>query len=112
MRARPKRRAPAAVQGLTPGSRQLFKVLSLEYAIHDAGGVQVLASGLRSLDIARAAEARIGRDGQVLEDRWGQLKSHPLLAVARDHRAAWQSALRQLNLAIGDPPKPGRPEGS
>jgi hypothetical protein len=39
------------------------------------------------------------------------LRAHPLLAVARDFRAQWQAALRQLNLAVGEPPKVGRPGG-
>jgi hypothetical protein len=112
MARRVKRRTPPAVKGLSPGSRHLFKKLAEEYAIADAGGMQILLSGLKSLDLAQAAEAAIRKDGQVVRDRWNQAKAHPLTAAARDHRAAWLAALRGLNLAIGDPPKPGRPEGT
>jgi hypothetical protein len=35
-----------------------------------------------------------------------------MLVIARDFRAQWLAALRQLHLAIGEPPKIGRPEGS
>lgn len=100
------------MRSLSPGSRHLYRTLTHEYRIADAGGLQVLLSGLRSLDLAAKAEAAIAKDGLTLADRWGQVKAHPLLPVARDHRAAWQAALRNLNLAIGDPPKPGRPEGT
>jgi hypothetical protein len=86
-------------------------VLSAEYRITDAGGVQVLRSGLKALDQAEAAEARIAKDGQCFADRWGQLRPHPLLSAARDFRAQWLQSLKALNLAIGDVPKPG-PEGT
>ena len=97
---------------LSRESQQLFRELCEEYAITDSGGREVLRSGLRALDQAVAAEARIAVDGAVQKDRFGQLRAHPLLAVARDFRVMWQSALRQLNLSIGEPPKVGRPEGS
>jgi hypothetical protein len=85
--------------------------LATTYAIQDAGGVQILLSGLASLDQAIACEKQVESDGRVIRDRWGQPKAHPLCAVARDARSAWQTALRSLNLAIGTPPKTGRPEG-
>jgi hypothetical protein len=87
----------------------LFRELIAEYRITDRGGREILRSGLRALDQAEAAEAAILEAGQTVTDRWGQPKAHPLLAVARDFRAQWASALRSLNLAIGDPPKVGRP---
>jgi hypothetical protein len=86
--------------------------LSQEYSIDDSGGRETLRSGLRSLEQAEAAEAIVERDGRMLTDRFGQVKAHPMLVIARDFRAQWLAALRQLNLAIGDPPKIGRPEGS
>lgn len=100
-----------APRGLTATSRRLFVELAGEYGIFDSGGREILRSGLRALDQAEAAERRIREDGAVQKDRFGQLRGHPLLAVARDFRSMWQSALRQLNLAIGEPPKVGRPGG-
>ena len=97
---------------LTPSSKALFRQLVQEYRIGDVGGLAVLTSGLISLQQAVTAEATIARDGQVVVDRWGQRKSHPLASVARDCRSAWLAALRQLNLSIGDPASPGRPEGA
>jgi hypothetical protein len=40
------------------------------------------------------------------------VKAHPLLSTIRDARSQWLTALRLLNLAVGDPPKLGRPEGT
>ena len=98
--------------GLTALSRRLFRQLSSEYRIADRGGLAILESGLKALDRAEAAEAQIERDGLTQKDRFGQVRAHPLLPTARDFRAQWLSALRALNLAVGDPPKAGRPEGS
>src|SRR5215472_4518518 len=111
MKPRLSRPARAAFQELSERSQAIYRDLATTYAIHDAGGIQVLLSGLKSLDEAFACEAQIDTDGRVIRDRWGQPKAHPLCAVARDARSAWQAALRSLNLAIGTPPKTGRPEG-
>lgn len=95
--------------GLTAGSTRIFAALVEEYAIQDAGGREILRSGLMALDQAEKAEARIVKDGQVQVDRWGQVKPHPLLPVARDFRAQWLASLRALNLAVGELPRVGRP---
>jgi hypothetical protein len=107
-----KRTAFSGTQGLSGRSKRLFKQLCDEYRIADGGGRETLRSGLRSLEQAEAAEAIVAADGQMLTDRFGQKRAHPMLVIARDFRAQWQTALRQLNLAIGEPPKIGRPEGA
>ena len=50
---------------------------------------------------------------QQQPDRFGQVKSHPLLSVERDSRAQYLAALKALNLDL-EPlrDKPGRPGGS
>jgi len=96
-----KTRANSGPQGLSGASRRLFKRLCSEYRIDDGGGRETLRSGLRSLEQALQAEAIVAADGPMLTDRFGQRRAHPMLA-----------ALRQLHLAIGEPPKIGRPEGS
>jgi len=106
------RRPPAADQTLSKTSRQLFQRLTREYTISDSGGREILRSGLRALDQAEAAEARIAKDGIAQNDRFGQARAHPLLPIARDFRAQWLQALKALNLSVGTEPKIGRPEGS
>jgi hypothetical protein len=102
---------PAAVKRLSAEGRRLFDALTAEYGIGDAGGIQILLSGLTSLDLARQAEGRLKAEGLTVTSRLGEVKLHPAATAARDHRAAWLSALRSLNLAIGDVPTPGRPGG-
>lgn len=101
--------AVTAPQDLSASSRRLFRSLVLEYSIGDRGGLEILRSGLRALDQAEAAEAAIAKGGQTQTDRFGQLRAHPLLPIARDFRAQWSAALRALNLSVGEPPKVGRP---
>ena len=98
--------------GLSAEHRRLWAELVAEYEIVDRGGLEILRSGLRSLAQAEAAEAIVTRDGSVQVDRFGQAKAHPLLAVARDFRAQWQQALRNMNLDVTPAqPGPGRPVG-
>ena len=110
--ARRLRGTPRGKATLTASSRVIFRRLTEEYGIADAGGLEILRSGLRALDQAEAAEERIAKDGQATVDWFGQVRAHPLLAVARDFRGQWVATLRALNLAVGEPPKIGRPEGS
>ncbi|PYQ85895.1 MAG: hypothetical protein DMG02_26830 [Acidobacteria bacterium] len=107
-----KRRPIERLSGLSASSKRLFRTLCAEYGIVDTGGCETLRSGLRSLEQAEAAEAIVRKDGRMLRDRFGQRRAHPMLVVARDFRSQWLTALRQLNLAIGEPPKVGRPEGA
>lgn len=106
------KRPPAGDRTLSASSRRLFARLAREYSISDSGGREILRSGLRALDQAEAAEARIAKDGISQTDRFGQVRAHPLLPVARDFRAAWLASLKALNLSVGEQPKIGRPEGS
>ena len=47
-----------------------------------------------------AAILEAARDGQTVEDRFGQAKPHPLLAAERDARAQMLAALRALDLEL------------
>lgn len=102
----------SAVKGLSAEGQRLFKSLTKAYGIRDEGGRQILLSGVTSLDLARKAETQLAVDGLTVTSRLGETKVHPLAAVARDNRAAWQAALRALNLAVGEAPTVGRPAGS
>ena len=67
----------------------------------------------------RAEEARVGlaaAGSLIVEDRHGQQKAHPLLAVERDNRVLFARLLREIGLSADDtdsrPPRPsGRYEG-
>jgi hypothetical protein len=51
---------------------------------------------LRKLTPGVCRKEAIDRDGVVVPDRFGALRTHPAHAVERDSRAAFLQALRQL----------------
>ena len=62
--------------------------------------LNVLHNGLLSHQLAREAQAAVERDGLTITGAQGQTKSHPLLPVVRDARAAWFAALKTLGLEL------------
>jgi phage terminase small subunit len=84
-----------------------------EYSIEDDAGKLLLQTALESFDRMRNCQAAIRRDGEMVKDRFEQMKPHPLLAAERDARSQMLAALKQLNLDI-EPlrDRPGRPGGS
>jgi hypothetical protein len=99
-----------AVLGLSAEAKALRTRILAEFELTDAPGLAVLAAGLEAFDRLRACQAVIARDGASFTDRFGQIRSHPLLATERDSRAAFLAALKQLRLEV-EPPldRPGRP---
>lgn len=83
-----------------------------EYAIDDKAGFLLLQTAMEAFDRMKAAAKRINKDGEAVEDRFGQIKPHPLLPTERDARSQMLAAIKQLNLDI-EPLRdgPGRPGG-
>lgn len=81
-------------------AREEASKLAQEYDIQDAGGAALLRTyaAARSLEIK--CEKLIDRDGLTFKDRFGQIKSHPLLSSLRDARAQKMAALKALELDI------------
>jgi phage terminase small subunit len=46
----------------------------------------------------RSTQKQIENDGQMITDRFGQMKPHPLLATERNARGQMLAALKQLEL--------------
>ena len=97
---------------LSPESKRIWREVVQEYSLDDAAGLRILRVALESFDRAQAARKAIDRDGMTTRDKAGQLKSHPLLPIERDSRAAFLAGLKALNLDI-EPPNHtiGRPPG-
>ena len=103
---------PAPPKHLSPAAKRLWRSLTAEFVITDSAGLAILTAGLESYDRAASAKVLLDRDGPTVMDRWDQQKAHPAASVERDSRAAWMSALRQLNLdCLPARPGPGRPGG-
>lgn len=91
---------PRAPAHLSKEAKQLWKKLTGEYQLDDQAGIVILTQALEAFDRVRGCQARIAEDGETIVDRFGQIKSHPLLATERDSRAAMLNALKALNLDL------------
>lgn len=85
-------------------TKRRVEELVREYDIRDAGGLLILRTfgdaETRELD----AREQIAAEGQVVADRFGQRKPHPLLCAERDARTQKLSALRLLDLETDNKP--------
>ena len=74
----------------------MFSDFSLTARISGA----VLATALEAHQRAREARETIAREGMVVGRAGQGSKVHPLLAVERDARQAWLSAIKALGLEL------------
>ena len=97
---------------LSEEAQQWWSAIVSEYSVDDEAGKLLLQTALESFDRMKAAARRINQDGEAVEDRFGQVKPHPLLTAERDARSQMLAALKQLNLDM-EPLNdgPGRPPG-
>jgi P27 family predicted phage terminase small subunit len=96
---------------LTKEGKRIFKAICSEYQIEDIAGLRILRIALESFDRAQAAREAIDREGMTIQDKFGQIKPHPLLPTERDSKAAFLSGLRALNLDLEPLRDRGRPGG-
>ena len=97
---------------LSAESKRWWQKISEEYRLDDEAGLLILQTACEAFDRMRGAQHQIAEDGTTFQDRFGQIKGHPLLPTERDARAQLLAALKQLNLDI-EPlaDHPGRPPG-
>ena len=97
---------------LSDDAKRWWRKLIDEYGIDDPAGLLLLQTAMEAHDRMKMAAAEIAKDGQTVEDRFGQQKPHPLLATERDARSQLMLALKSLNLDL-EPLRdgPGRPGG-
>jgi len=65
--------------------------------------VKLLILAAESWDRLTEARERIAEDGPYTENRFGELKPHPALAVERDNKVAFARLLRELALDVNEP---------
>lgn len=102
-----------APKHLSAAARKWWSLIVDEYDLDgDTAGVLLLTKAAEAWDRAERCRKRIDADGEVLIDRFGQPKPHPLLAAERDARSQFLAALKAMNLDL-EPlaVKPGRPAG-
>jgi hypothetical protein len=87
---------------LGPAGVQLWTDVTTTFEV-ERHLLPVLAAACNEVDRAADAEAAVAHDGAYISDRYGSLKAHPGVAVARSSRLAAARLLRALSL---DPPEP------
>ena len=96
---------PLGEQGLA-----LWAAIQAEYAVEDAGGMELLAQACAALDRAEGCRAEIDRDGPVINSKAG-LRDHPLLKHELANRAFITRAIQRLGLDVEAVKPVGRPPG-
>jgi hypothetical protein len=93
-----------------PG-RSLWDRVQAEYAVSDAGGVEMLAQACAGADLAAQLNEEIQRDGPTVRGRNG-VRTHPAVKDVIAARAFVVRTLIKLGIAY-EPTKPGvgRPPG-
>jgi hypothetical protein len=68
-----------------------------DLAAHEA---VIFLKACEAHDRAEQARRVLKREGLIYNDRFGQPKSRPEVAIERDNRAAFAKLIRQLNLDV------------
>jgi P27 family predicted phage terminase small subunit len=99
-KATKKKRQPErdSLEYLSAEAREWYGKLRAEWGIEDQVGQLTLMVGMEAFDRMRQAQELIREHGQLVADRFGQLKPNPANTVERDSRAAMLAALRQLGI--------------
>ena len=103
---------PAAMpDGLGQNGKALWRKITTEYDISDAGGVEMLGQICHAKDMAIRLRAHIDRHGEIVATKMGP-REHPLLKQELAYRSFVVRGLQRLGLNF-EPLRstPGRPPG-
>jgi phage terminase small subunit len=92
---------------LSPAAQSWWKATTEEYEL-EPHHVRLLSEAAHSWDRAAQARALVDAEGIVVRDRFGQVKSHPAVAIERDARNVFVRIMRELDLD-GVPEPESRP---
>lgn len=101
-------KAPSHLSG---SAREWFDSVMAAFVL-EPHHIRLLILAAEAWDRGQQARAIIAKDGPCIKDRFGFLKSHPMIAVERDSRIGFARLLRELNLDLNMPQAgPGKPPG-
>jgi hypothetical protein len=86
---------PKPPKSLKRHGMSLFRFITQNFSL-ETHHLALLTQACQALDRAESARVRIEREGLVHLDRFGQPKSHVLLPIERDSRAAFFGMMTQL----------------
>lgn len=89
---------------LSRASKGAWRKIAEEYSLaEEPAALAVLRLALEAVDRCEQARLAMAEDGPVIEDRFGQPKPSPWVAIERDSRIAAARLFRELSLDPGDP---------
>ena len=100
--------SPKPARTLGEAGASLWSSVMREYAIADAGGVEILLLACQALDRAEALREQIDRDGEVIRAK-GIIRDHPALRHELSNRAFVCRSLQRLGLDVEAVKPIGRP---
>lgn len=86
----------------------LWRAIMLEYAVDDAGGLELLRQACLAADMAERCRGEIDKDGPVLRLESGVIKDHPALRHELGYRAFVTRCIGRLGLDV----EQARPAGA
>jgi P27 family predicted phage terminase small subunit len=89
--------------------KQFWERVQAEYAITDAGGIELLMQACGAIDRAESLAEIIAREGEVIRTRTGTIKSHPAVRDELTARALVMKAIARLGIDVEPVKSPGRP---
>lgn len=96
-------KTPAPPAHLSPAARAWWSSIYRVYAM-EPPHLRVLTAACESWDRCEQARQELAAAGALTyADRNGIFRSHPAVAIERDARAAFRSALKQLRLDEDEP---------
>jgi len=93
---------------LSKASKAWFKAITDDFRL-ESWQLRTLTAAAEAWDRTQQAREQLAVDGLTLDDRFGQVRVHPLVAVERDSRLAFVRCLRELALEVDDEPAEVRP---
>jgi P27 family predicted phage terminase small subunit len=94
---------------LHEGTATWWEAVVEEYELEDHH-LKLLTLAAETWDRCREARETLAEEGTYYNDRFGQPKAHPAVAVERDSRIAFARLMRELDLD-GDPLPPPKLPG-
>jgi len=91
---------PEPPEHLSRRSRAFWRRISADYVL-ETHQLELLRHACEAMDVADRARAELEGSSLVVADRYGQLRPHPAVNIARDARLGLARLLRELNLDIG-----------
>jgi P27 family predicted phage terminase small subunit len=98
---------PKAPKHLRAPTRRWWDEVVGEFDL-ESHHLRILQSAAEAWDRCQSAREVIDREGMTFDDRFGQPKPRPEIAIERDSRIAFARLLRELALDV-DPPADARP---